>query len=198
MELYTYTLRLKNTDYEKSISMTKKDGRLYLMTSDRDVNEEKISMEEAENIGLDFLKKIGIDNVKETYYLKTENYALINYAAMQDDVILYPDLVKVKIALDNGEVDSVESQGYIFNHTKRDDITPTISIDEARSKINKKLEIIAEDIAIIPTDSNSEILTYEFKGKIDDREFLIYINAKTSQEERILLILETEGGTLTM
>ena len=198
IDLYNFKLKLKNEPDIKNISMTKKDGKLYLMISDRKVEEEKISMEEAENKGLEFLKSIGIDNVKENYYLKTENFAIINYAALQDNVVLYPDLVKVKVALDTGEICSVEAQGYIFNHTKRDDITPAISIEKARKSINKNLNILSEGVAIIPTESKSEVLTYEFKGKIDEREFLIYVNAKTGEEEKILLILKTEGGTLTM
>lgn len=198
IDLYNFKLKLKNEPDIKNISMTKKDGKLYLMISDRKVEEEKISMEEAENKGLEFLRSIGIDNVKENYYLKTENFAIINYAALQDNVVLYPDLVKVKVALDTGEICSVEAQGYIFNHTKRDDITPAISIEKARKSINKNLNILSEGVAIIPTESKSEVLTYEFKGKIDEREFLIYVNAKTGEEEKILLILKTEGGTLTM
>lgn len=198
IDLYSFKLKLKNEPDIKNISMTKKDGKLYLMISDRKVEEEKISMEEAESKGLEFLNSIGIDNVKENYYLKTENFAIINYAALQNNVVLYPDLVKVKVALDTGEVCSVEAQGYIFNHTKRDDITPTISIEKARKSINKNLDILSEGVAIIPTESKSEVLTYEFKGKIDEREFLIYVNAKTGEEEKILLILKTEGGTLTM
>ena len=198
IDLYNFKLKLKNEPDIKNISITKKDGKLYLMISDRKVEEEKISMEEAESKGLEFLSSIGIDNVKENYYLKTENFAIINYAAMQNDVVLYPDLIKVKVALDTGEICSVEAQGYIFNHIKRNDITPRISIEKARNSINKNLNILSEGIAIIPTESKSEILTYEFKGKIDEREFLIYVNAKTGEEEKILLILKTEGGILTM
>ncbi len=198
IDLYDFQLKLKNSDVVRDISMTKNDGKLYLMIGDRKVEEEKISMEEASDIGIEFLRKIGIENVKQTYYLKTENFAIINFAAFENNVTIYPDLVKVKVALDNGEVSSVECQGYVFNHEKRSDIKPSISIDEARKQINKNIKILSEGIAIIPTESKNEILTYEFKGKIDEREFLIYINAKTGQEERILLILYTEGGILTM
>ena len=68
----------------------------------------------------------------------------------------------------------------------------------ARKTINSDIEIISFDIAVIPTEYNTEILTYEFKGKIDDREFLIYINANTGEEEKVLLIIDSENGILTM
>ncbi len=198
IDLYNFEVKLKDNENIRNISMTKKDAKLYLMLSDRKVEQDSISMEEAKQIGKDFLSKLGIDNMKDTYYLKTENMAIINYAALQGDIILYPDLIKVKVALDNGEVCSVEAQGYIFNHIKRDNINAKITLKEAKSKLNSNIEVISEDLAIIPTESKNEILTYEFKGKVNKKEFLIYINANTGEEERVLLILETEGGTLTM
>lgn len=198
IELYNYEVKLKDEEKSRSISITKNDAKLYLMIGDRNVIEEKISIEEAKKSGIKFLKNIGIEDVKDTYYLKVGNMAIINYAAIQDDITIYPDLVKVKVALDTGEVMSVESQGYIFNHRKREDIVPTITLENAREIINKKINVMSEGLAIIPTDSKEELLVYEFKGKIDDREFLVYVNAKTGLEEKILIILDTPGGILTM
>lgn len=197
-DLYNYDVKLKDEDSVRNLSITKKDARLYLMIGDRKVTDDKINIDEAKKSGLDFLNKIGITDIKDTYYLKVENMAIINYAAKQDNVLIYPDLIKVKVALDTGEVLSVEAQGYIFNHRTRDNIIPSISIDEARKAINKDINIMSEGITIIPTDSKDEVLTYEFKGKIDDREFIIYVNAKTGMEEKILIILDTPGGILTI
>lgn len=198
LELYNFEVIFNNSKIKKNISITKKDCRLYLMLSDRRVKDENLSVKEAKQKGLEFLKSIGIENVKDTYYQKVEKMAVINYAAMQDGVILYPDLIKIKVALDDGEICSVESQGYIFNHILRKDINPSITKEKAQSVINKNIEILSSDIAIIPTESKNEILTYEFKGKIDNREFLIYINAHTGQEEKVLLIINSENGILTM
>ena len=43
----------------------------------------------------------------------------------------------------------------------------------------------------------TEILCYEFKGKVDEREFLVYINAENGKEEDVLVITNTPNGTLT-
>lgn len=122
----------------------------------------------------------------------------INFAPLQDETVLYPDLIKVKIALDNGEICSVEAQGYVFNHKKREKAVLTTSIDDAKLKLNNDIRIISMGLAIIPTDSKDEVLTYEFKGIVEEREFLVYINTDTLEEEKVLIILETPGGTLTM
>ena len=122
----------------------------------------------------------------------------INYAAVENNVILYPDLIKVKIALDNGEICSVECSGYIYNHVKRNNVIPRLTEEEARSKVNSNIDIKYSGLAIIPLENNEEVLTYEFRGKINDKEVLVYINADTGEEENILVILETPGGILTM
>ena len=62
----------------------------------------------------------------------------------------------------------------------------------------KELKIQSEGLAVIPTEWQSELLCYEFKGKVEDREFLVYINAENGREEDILMITNTPNGTLTM
>lgn len=135
--------------------------------------------------------------MKPTYYLKQGGAVTVNYAYTQDDVTIYPDLIKVKIALDNGEILGMETTGYLNNHTIRKIETPKISKSEAKATLNKKLEITSEGLAIIPTEWKTEIFCYEFKGKIDDTDFLVYVNAKTGKEENILVIIHTPDGILT-
>lgn len=197
IELYNFDVTL-DSKQKRTISITKNDCKLYLMIGDKKVREENISVEEGKKRGKEFLNKLGIDNMTETYYQKTENMIVINYAATQDGVILYPDLIKVKISLDDGKVYGVEAAGYIFNHTTRNNLKPSISLQKAKSILNSSIEIISSDMALIPTESNSEILTYEFKGKIDNREFLIYINADNAREEKVLLVIDNKNGVLTM
>ena len=64
--------------------------------------------------------------------------------------------------------------------------------------LNKNLQINYEGLAIIPTKYQTEIFCYEFKGKVDDKEFLVYINAENGREEDILIITNTPNGILTM
>ena len=197
IKLYNFDVTL-DSKQKRTISITKNDCKLYLMIGDKNVKEQNISVDEAKKRGMEFLNKLGIDNMIETYYQKTENMIVINYAATQDGVILYPDLIKVKISLDDGKIYGVEAAGYIFNHTTRNNLKPSISQEKAKSILNSSLEIISSDMALIPTESNSEILTYEFKGKIDNREFLIYINADNLREEKVLLVIDNKNGVLTM
>ena len=194
---YNFSVKT-NLENDITISVSKKGGHIIYMNSNRTVNSEIISQEEANEKGKEFLNNKGLNNMKETYYLKQDGIATINYAYTQNDVVVYSDLVKVKVALDNGEVLGIETTGYLNNHTQRDTSKVKISKEEAKKTLNKDLEISSEGLAIIPTEYNTEILCYEFKGKVDDREFLVYINAENGREEDILIITNTPNGTLTM
>ena len=187
-----------NEDETINISISKKGGHVVYFNSNREVNAEGISQEEAGNKAKEFLEQKGFANMKETYYLKQEGIVTINYAYEQNDVVMYPDLIKVKVALDNGEVLGIETTGYLNNHQERTLTEPKISVEEAKAILNKNLEIQSEGMAMIPTEWETEILCYEFKGKVDDTEFLVYINCENGREEDVLIITNTPNGTLTM
>ena len=140
--------------------------------------------------------------MKETYYLNQQGELTINYAFNQDtkdgNVVMYPDLIKVKIALDNGEILGIETTGYLNSHEERNLPSVKVSKENAKKSLNKKLDIQSEGLAVIPTEFRTEIFCWEFKGKVNDTEFLIYINAETGKEENILVIKQTPGGILTM
>ena len=195
---YTFTIKIKNSENIASIAVSEKGGHIVYMNYTKDVQAETISQEEANKIGKEFLSEKGFENMKETYFLKQDGIVTVNYAYEQDDVIVYPDLIKVKIALDNGEILGVETTGYLNSHEKRNIKEILITKEQARESINKDLEILSEGLAIIPTEYKTEILCWEFKGKIEEKEFLVYINVETGKEEDILVIQNTPNGTLTI
>ena len=194
-----YDFSITNNNEETiNISISKKGGHVVYMNTNREVNSEIISQEEANKKGKEYLSNKRFPNMKETYYLKQEGIVTINYAYEQNGVVIYPDLIKVKVALDNGEVLGIETTGYLNNHQERNTSNVKITKEQAKKALNKELNIESEGMAIIPTEWKTEILCYEFKGKVDDREFLVYINAENGREEDILVINNTPNGTLTI
>ena len=194
---YNFNAKLKNEDRMVTISISEKGGHVVYMNTNRDITEESISQEDADKIGKEFLEQKGFSNMKETYYLKQNGVVTINYAYSQDDVTVYPDLIKLKIALDNGEILGIETTGYLNSHTERKLAEIKVSKEKAKENLNKNLEIKSESLAIIPTEWQTEILCWEFKGTIEGMDFLVYVNVETGKEEDILLIVNTPNGTLT-
>lgn len=200
IKTYRFKVIYKDSTEEQGaeIDVTQQGGQIYWMLRNRDFGKDTLTMDKAKKAALDFLNKNGFKNMKETYYQKADGTAVICYAYTQDNVIVYPDLVKVKVALDNGEIVGIESKGYLYNHREREIPKAKLTMAEARQKINSKLNITSQRTAIIPTEFKTEKYCYEFHGKVDDHDYIIYINASTGAEEDILMLINTPNGTLTM
>lgn len=200
IKTYTYNVVFKDgsEDDIATVDVTQKGGHVLWMLRNRDTGQETVDIDKAKELGKKFLEERGYKGMVDTYYLKEDGTATINYAYQQEGVTIYPDLIKVKIALDNGEIVGFESKGYLYAHTERNIPEPKITEEEARSMIGDRMEIVSSGLAIIPTDYKTELFTYEFKGKLNDRDFIVYINAETGKEEKILMIVDTPNGILTM
>lgn len=218
LDIYSYDIKIKNIDDKITVQITKKGAVINLILwelndkdsksknntqdeNNKNVNDEetiKQENEKASKLANKYLEKIGFENLEATYYINLENEVTINFAAVENNVLIYPDLIKVTVDIDKNIIVSIESTGYIFNHTKRKISKNVVSVEEAKTTLAKDINIITSRLCIIPMEDNSEILCYEFKGKIENNYFLIYVNAKTKEEENVLLLLETKGGTLTI
>ena len=141
-----------NEEQNIGISISKKGGHVVFLNYNRNVTEEKISPEEAVQKGKEYLNNKGFPNMQETYYLKENGFITVNYAYKQNNVVIYPDLIKVKIALDNGEIIGLESTGYLNNHYERNISKNLISIEDAKKQLTNNIEIKSEGLAIIPTE----------------------------------------------
>ncbi len=186
-----------NDNSTATVSISEKGGHVIYMNKNRDVSAEILSQEEADKKAKEYLEQHGFKNMKETYYLKESGIVTINYAYVQDDVIMYPDLIKVKVALDDGEILGIETSGYLNSHTKRDIKEPKVTVEEAKKSLNKDLTIESEELTIIPTEWKTEVLCWEFEGNVEGLDFIVYVNAETGEEEDILIITNTPNGTLT-
>ena len=82
-----------------------------------------------------FLNQRGYKNVKESYYAVTDGIMTINFAFYENNITYYTDLIKVSIALDNGDITAFDSTGYLMNHTKRNDVgKKKYTINEAKKR----------------------------------------------------------------
>ena len=193
-ECYTFVVKKSGAKVE----ITKKGGYLLSLTNSRNVMESNISVNKAVKYAKDFLSRIGTDDMKESYYETSGSVVIINFAYVQDGITVYPDLVKIKVALDNGEILGAECNGYLACHKEREISTNIMSEREAMKKLSPVLNLESSRLCIIPLKSGSEKLVYEFKGKAGENTFLVYINAETGAEEDILMLLISENGTLTI
>ncbi len=184
---------------DTTTAITKAGGYLCYMLGHRQVNVSNISCEKATEIAEDFLAKMGYSDMEDTYYEVQSNICTINFAYETRGIICYTDLIKVSVALDNGEVLSCDARGYLTNHRDRVVTTPEISKSDAASVVADNLTIEDTELCIIPSGGLNELYCYEFKCRTEEgNTVLVYINADTGTEEQILLLTIGEYGTLTV
>lgn len=180
---------------ETIISITKYGGYLSYLLSSRYADEATIGYNEAIQQAQAYLDRIGYTNMTESYYSISDGICTINFAYTQDGVICYPDLIKVSVALDNGEITGVDARGYLMNHTERTIGPAKLTSAQAAESVSESLQIESVRPALIPTDSLGEQYCYEFKCKGGNGEdVLIYVDTTTGQEDNILILTYSDNG----
>ena len=184
---------------ELYVEITKQGGQVLQMLSSRPVGEAALSRKEGVEQAAAFLEEHGYRDMAPSYFLEGDGILTVHFAPVLDGVYCYPDLVKVGVALDNGDVVSFEAHGYLMKHGAREPAAPAVSADEAAERVDSSLTILSRQLALIPTGGEYEVLCHEFKCQnADGGHVLVYVNAATGQQERILLLLEDERGTLVI
>lgn len=200
---YSFNVNIKGrkSDNKVSCEVTKKGGMIYYILDNRNIDKPTIDVNKAQDIGSKYLADMGYTNMTPTYNLVYNNTAIVSYIYNIGNVAVYTDQIKLKIALDNGNIIGMESAKYLIAHDterKIPDENSLISKDKAQEKVSKRLSVTSSRLAIVPTESNKEVLCYEFVGNYNGDSFIVYINAQTGYEVRILQIRNTPNGKLTI
>lgn len=181
------------------ISITQKGGLVHSFLRNSTAAEATISPEEAVRRGLKYLEKAGYRNMKESYFSVYDGICTVNYAYVQDEVICYPDLIKLSISLDKGEIVALDASTWLSNHKKRSLPEIELSVKKAQASLAPCLTVLSTNTALVPADYGKEVLCYEFhcRDTASEREVLVYINCLTGEEQDIMLLLYEDDGILT-
>ncbi len=181
-----------------TISVTKQGGYVKSILYSGAVTNSSITEENAKNLAVRYLKELGFDNMKESYYSTKNNVCTINFAYTEGAMYCYPDLIKVSVALDSGKITALDSATYLTNHIPRSKFSPRLTAAQAQKRLSPYLTVNAVKQCVIPKENGKEVQCWEFSctGKDTGEDILVYINSKTGAEEDIMLLLYTDGGTL--
>lgn len=182
---------------ELNMAVTKQGGQVVYMLCDDDPDDVRFSQAELIDLAANFLKSRGYPQVSVSYWSFDDNLLTVNFAAMQDSVVLYPDLIKVQMSAKSGLAVGFEALNYLTNHVNRTNLTPTMTQNAAQSLLGPLLNVERSRLCVIPTDSG-EALCYEFSGTAGSNRYLVYIDAHTGQERQIYRIIEDEDGQLAV
>lgn len=144
----------------------------------------------------EFLAGLGFENMKDVWINLVNNVYTINYVFEDDGIIVYPDMVKVRICAETGSVIGLEASSYYTNHTERTIEDAKISKTDASKKVSDGLEISSVRKVIAPYGEKSEKLCYEFCGEMGEDVYFVYIDAITGNQIQMFKVINSEQGQL--
>jgi len=158
----------------------------------------KINMEDAEKIALDFAKANGTLEVQCVWSDGIGEEAYFNIAPIQNGIVLYPDLIKVKVDLSTGTIIGYDATSYFINHVERNLKGDFIGLNEAEKTIPQGFKGQGGRLVLAPLDYSREVICYEFESSKNGEIYYFYVNAINGKLENILKVIETTDGAKLM
>lgn len=187
------------TEEGTTFEVSRQGGLVFSYRRPRMVGYAMITAEEGIARARAWLADHGYTGMKESYYALFDNTITVNFAYTENDITAYGDLIKVTVALDDGEIIGMEARGYLMSHHSRTLPRPIISAEEGRAILSDRLEVLSDGLALIPTGGQYEVLCREYICRdADSNHIIVYVNAETGQEENIFFLVEDENGTLVL
>ena len=142
----------------------------------------------------------GYDNMKAVWSTVSESELFVNLCYEYDGIIMYPDMIKIKVSLQTGKVIGFEALEYIYNHNREDEVdySVTVTEEEVRALYDGKLDIRSVRLAVIPVGGGTEKLCYEVYGVFDDYKYFVYVDAEKGVELQVMQVIDSDDGELLM
>ena len=182
-----YHVDLKSTSGNSiGIDLTKKGGHPLYIINDRPVSEDKIGLNEGYKKAEQYLKNMDYRNMELFESTQYSNVGVYTFVTVKDQVRIYPEAIRIKVALDNGDIVGLGAEDYLQNQDKERTISkPAITEEEALKKLSGKVNVMEKRLAVITNDLYEDVLCYEFMGTVGNDTYRIFINAENGHEEKV-------------
>ncbi len=198
----TYCMTCTRDDgVEVDICVTKKVGMIYTIlpggAAATDVYPTQEQVPALIEVAKEYLQNRGFPAMQSAYAQYYAGSAVINMVPVENDILLYPDLVKVWVDITTREVLGLDAHNYTVSHVEREFPTELYDQQTLTDRVAQRLSIENVRLAMIPYNTTGERLCYEFTGTNGEDTFAVYVNAITGDELDIKLIVDAEDGTFT-
>lgn len=145
------------------------------------------TMKQAETQAQQLLQTLALSDMVCVERKLEETVASFIFVPIQDNVYLYPDMVKLQIALDDASLFHFDQSNYQLRHHDRILPQPVYTQTDILKNRNPNFQIESVHLALITNPYNKkEVLTYELRGRILNEQFAVFVDAQTGEELRIV------------
>ncbi|GAB6153375.1 germination protein YpeB [Desulfosporosinus burensis] len=177
---------------EAYMEVSRQGGVITLFRDQRSIEPRTISAEEAAKKANAALQSLGWQLVI-TSSEDFGSYVQFDAVVEENGIRIYPDKVRLMIALDNGKLVGLDTVPYYAFHHSRT-FPKKLTMDQILRKLRPNFQVVESRLAVIVKSGNQEIYCYEFRGRYQGEEYLLYLNAATGVEENIRRIIKTPRG----
>lgn len=188
-----YSVSIKEGKTDVDLDITKKGGHPIWILRNREVEDQKISLNKASIIASKFLKDREFESMDLFESSQYDNIGVFTFVSKHDDVRIYPEAVRVKVALDNGDIIGLSARAYLMAHHDRKLPEPKLDRKAALEKVNPKVKVMETRLAVMENDVGEEVMTYEILGTINKSTYRIFINADNGKEEKVEKLQKSEA-----
>ncbi len=195
----TFNFSVTNSDDEKLyVQVSKIGGHILTISGAGREGEQNIDMAGAKDIALKFAGDNGVENGQVVWSDSIGGDVYLNIAPTQAGIILYPDLIKVKVNMASGTIVGYDATTYFTNHTSRNLSKGSLSLNDAKGRVPSTFEIVQSRYALSPLDYNREVVCVEVEAISEDSTYYFYFNAESGNLENVLKVIKTDNGNLLM
>lgn len=182
-------------DVTLNVYVTQIGGKVLLMAPETASFAELLSVDACRAAADEFLASRGFAAMESEYHQVYDGLCVLQYVYVQDGVAVYPDRLSVQVRMDTGEIVGLEASAYWQNHTPRRIASPTLTVEEARTRLAS--DAVEQDarLCLLPEDGR-EILCWEFTVAWNGEPFLIYIDAHSGREVALQKLILLENGVM--
>ncbi len=193
----TYEFDVDSSDGRLDAAVTVNGGHVLYVLPEQSVSQVMLTQGECIQRAAQFLASRGYGPMEVSYWRQLGGILTVNFAAVQDGVILYPDLIKLQISMQTGQVIGVEAGNYLTNHRTRALVEPAFTRQQALDSLGAVLTAQRIRQCVIPLESG-EAQCWEITATVDgSNQYLVYKDVNTGQEQMILRVMTGDDGVLT-
>ena len=177
--------------------LTVRGGKLALLESYVPCSQNNYDARTCTEIAANFLEKCGYKGLEAVWTSEAGTECTVEFVPVQDDALLYPDLLKVKVCRERGAVTGVSAGGYLLNHRARSVGGAKVPAARVRANAEQKLENVSLRKAVIP-QAGGELLCWQVRGEYAGTLYFAYVDANTGRTAEIRAVRTTDRGDLPL
>ena len=195
----TYNFTFKDSKQRDCYAQITKVGGLLLNYDSYCITkQDNFKLSDLESKAEDFAKKQGLENIKAVWSTKINGVAYINLTTVLNDVVIYPEMIKVKACTDSGDIVGWEAQSFAYNKSERKLEKTKLTKSEAMQKVSSELNVVDLRLCVVPLENNIEKLAYEFTATKNNFTYYVYIDALSGAQVKIMRVVSTVSGDMVI